>query len=340
MQSRVSKACQECRHRKLRCSGEQPCKSCRTRKEECIYRPVNRIRRRNGRSSTQNDVVDSIPGLQGQGSDAPGTALRPAVTAQQPAPSRDEEVYHSVSATHKTAVHGNVQLYYGASSNFAFLQQLHKSILADDEAETTTPGEVQEGSAGLDLFNQRPIFFGTTVSSVAPNRLTGDTLDVDALPPTFLSTFLSRFFESLHPYIPFVQEESVRHCANSLFSSEITCCVPSTLKSVTLALLAIGALATEHLDYAELLYTSAKRESLGFDEIVNLHSVQLSLLLSMFQNSMGRPNQSYLHLGAACRKAFAMGLHKDICFSREQIQDDGNKEEWRLTMWCLYFQEW
>ncbi|KAF2995181.1 hypothetical protein E8E14_003705 [Neopestalotiopsis sp. 37M] len=62
--------------------------------------------------------------------------------------------------------------------------------------------------------------------------------------------------------------------------------------------------------------------------------VTVSVLLSEYQKSMGRMHSAYLALGTACRRAFAMGLHKDEPSMPEQIL-----EKHRTTVWCLYVQE-
>lgn len=253
---------------------------------------------------------------------------------------RDEDIYHSVSASQDTARSGNVQLYYGAASNFAFLQHLHRSLLPDHGSEAATPGEVQEGGAGLDMFYQRPIFFGTTSASVNPSKSQDSAMRWTTLPLALCQTFLDRFIETAHHEASFIQEEEVRSWARILFDTRQRQGLSSYRISITLAVLANGALATEHMDWAELLYTACKMEAAVCDEVVNLHSVQVSMLLSTYQFSMGRPNQSYLHLGTACRRAFAMGLHRDIYSDDDSEETQKTVQERRTTMWLLYCQEW
>lgn len=251
--------------------------------------------------------------------------------------SRHEGIYHSVSATQSTARSGSLQLYYGASSNFAFLQQLHRSLLLDDGSEIATPGEVQEGGAGLDLFNQRGLFFGTTATSNNTRRQTDGVLNWYTLPTELLELFLDKFLDTLFHVLSFIPKDELHLFARSIFDKGSYNDIGSGQRAVTLAVLACGAIATEHVDWAEALYKAAKAEADGFDEIVNLHSVHFSIIIATYHNAMGRPNQSYLHLGSATRKAFAMGLHKDIC---SEGGDGGSVQQRRTTMWCLYFHEW
>ncbi|KAL1306576.1 hypothetical protein AAFC00_005261 [Neodothiora populina] len=368
MNTRISKACQECRQRKIRCSGERPCKSCRVHNAECVYRALTRVRKSYassaagganggaavttggggggggnagaGVSTPSSTVTAQAAQWQTPTSDHPDTT-RSHATAAGSAPTgsneqfRDEEVYHSVSATHNTTHSGTLQIYYGASSYFAFLQQLHRSLLLDDGSEIATPGEVQEGGAGLDLFYQKGFFFGT--SAVKPKPALEQKWD--ALPADLVQLFMNLFFETLFHVLSFVREEQIRSWANLMFDSRTNDNVTSGQRCITLAVLALGAITTEHTDWAEMLYKAAKVEANDFDEVVNLQSVQFSLLLAIYQSTLGRPNQSYLHLGSATRKGFAMGLHKDIFHGNNTDGIDDHIQDRRLTMWCLYFHE-
>lgn len=111
---------------------------------------------------------------------------------------------------------------------------------------------------------------------------------------------------------------------------------PSQTKALIVAVLALGALATPHTNIAEELFARAKYEAILFDDTVSLPMIQFSLLLAEYQTSMGRPNLTYLMLGTACRKAFALGLHREAANSLTRSED---AEKCRTTLWCLYFQE-
>ncbi|GJN94165.1 hypothetical protein Rhopal_007239-T1 [Rhodotorula paludigena] len=75
--SYASKACTNCRRRKARCSGTQPCASCTRFKEECTFAPE-----RDGRKSTSAAYVSALEAriaqLEGGGGPGPSTlALAP-----------------------------------------------------------------------------------------------------------------------------------------------------------------------------------------------------------------------------------------------------------------------
>jgi hypothetical protein len=109
----------------------------------------------------------------------------------------------------------------------------------------------------------------------------------------------------------------------------------SQARIITLAVLAIGAGASHNVPVAELLFSKAKVEASSFDETVNLRMVQFSMLLAEYQKNMGRPNSSYLHLGNASRKAFAMGLHRDLSSPVNILGWDDELQRRRSTIWYL-----
>lgn len=325
---RIPKACQECRKRKIRCvpaEGLTPCSSCRVHGTDCVYRQSVRMRRPRPKAG----VADNRQGA--HSIDASPPASPPVSSPKQ---FRHEAVYHSVSATHDTARSGSLQLYYGASSNFAFLQHLYQSLLLDEGPETVTPGEVQEGGAGLDLFNQRSIFFGS--AATAPNAENADVASWDALPAELLELFLDTFFDTHYHLMSFLREEEIRLTAHSIYGTRIRHNIQSGQRAVTLASLAIGAIATSHIKYAEPLLKAAKAAADGFDEVVNLQSIHFSIAMAVYHSTVGHPNSAYLHLGSASRKAYAMGLHKDMQSS--DGEQDGVQQR-RTTVWCLYFHE-
>jgi hypothetical protein len=301
---------------------------------ECVYRHVIRNRTRVKKACTPNESHRAVSKNSADLASVPSSASSSGHF-------RHEAIYHSVSATHNTARSGSLQLFYGASSNFAFLQHLHQSLLTGDGPESATPGEVQEGGAGLDLFNQRSIFFGTPVVSNSPDKADEgagvELIKWETLPAELLELFLDTFFDTLYHLMCFFQEDEIRLSAHSIFDKERHHHIESGQRAVTFAVLANGAIVTEHMGFAEPLYKAARAAADGLDEVVNLHSVHFSIAMAVYHSTMGHPNQAYLHLGSASRKAYAMGLHKDIHLGDG---DNGSARQRRTTVWCLYFHEW
>ena len=60
---RVSRACEHCRARKIRCDGQSPCSGCRVSEiaGECVYRAAGQRRRRTARSVQKHQQRSSYP---------------------------------------------------------------------------------------------------------------------------------------------------------------------------------------------------------------------------------------------------------------------------------------
>lgn len=246
-------------------------------------------------------------------------------------------VYHGITATH---THGAEpvecpQLFYGPSSNFAFLQQLHRSILQFGAVRQPELQESHEGSEGLDMFVQRSIFFGTPRRATASHHMPHVELSQVVNLPQAIS-FLSEFLAVSIHLLPMFTKAELEDLLQSLYSGSESTPLRPQQKALLYAVLAIGALSTDYTDQAEFLYEQAKITAFAFDEAVTLSMIQLSILFGDYQINIGRPNSAYLHLGIAVRKAFAMGLNREAI---GKDSSDFSLQKRRSTMWCLYFHE-
>lgn len=343
---KVPKACEPCRHRKVRCNGAQPCahRDCQKDPQGCIYRQKARVRKSLIRSATTATTTPTPEPAPGPG---PGPGLLPLSSnpaalplhlartepAEPDTSTTQPEVYHSVTETHPfPKATDSSQLFYGPSSNFAFLQQVHRGILSN--AVDGRPSR-RETRSGLDTFMQRSNFFGTTsridIEAVRTSgiRLPSVTLSQARL---FLDMFKANFYYR-HPCYTASELDDLLH---SLYSPGDANHIPPQTKALFLAILALGALGTIHTELAEALCTQAKREAIIFDDVVTLQMLQFSILMADYQINMGRPNSTYLHLGVACRKAFALGLHKEGPSSR---LSENSLRKHRTSLWLLYFYE-
>ncbi|KAF5261783.1 hypothetical protein FOXYS1_7513 [Fusarium oxysporum] len=358
---RVCRACEPCRQRKIRCNGERPCESayCQAHVSECKYRTKARIRgslkaimshSTEGENNLAPSYVSSMPetmalsatdaGLAGGGG---GPELGPA--APNPGPrgnssaSPDHSVHNGITATHTapTATDSS-QLFYGASSNFAFLHQVHRGILQNAPSQDHPRNrEVQEGGSSLDMFMQRTLFFGT------PSRIDAEVTrpyePLQHIPQDLARSFLDHLKDVCLFRLPFLTPLELESLFHDLYRDDDghdnSTMLPQT-KAVFLAVLALGALCTSHTNAAEILITKAKYHVVMYDNAVTLQMLQFSLLMCGYQLDMGRPNSAYLHLGVACRKAFALGLHKETAST---IDSEEILEAQRATIWSLYCHE-
>lgn len=146
--------------------------------------------------------------------------------------------------------------------------------------------------------------------------------------------FLKQFKSWSAHILSFFTDAELDKMVQTLYNSEET--RPSQTKALALVILALGALGTSNTDVAEVLFARAKYEAVLFDDTVSLQMIQFSLLQAEYNCNMGRPNLIYLNLGTACRKAFALGLHREAANSMARPEDT---EKCRITLWCLYYFE-
>ncbi|KAK9426730.1 hypothetical protein SUNI508_00257 [Seiridium unicorne] len=333
---KIPKACEPCRKKKVRCDGKQPCQRCQRRPAECSYRQRARIRK-STRQAPSASLHQTRSAAESQVNRQASDPIEDPQKPQEHADRAGNQVYQSVAATHGNEADSveSSRLFYGPSSQFAFLQQLHREILSCSSQHHPGDREVQEGGPGLALFVQDTIFFGIAKRTNA-NSLSSHTSLISSLPVQQAVEFLAGFKAATSPVVPLFTDQELDDLLDHFYSDGSDSSLSPQRRAVTLAILAIGALTTTHTDTAELLFIKAKQEAAICDDVVSLSMIQFSVLLAEYQTNMGRPNSAYLNLGVACRMALAMGLHKE---SDTSLVPADILQKRRMTLWCLYFHE-
>ncbi|KAH8203313.1 hypothetical protein TruAng_002509 [Truncatella angustata] len=191
----------------------------------------------------------------------------------------------SVSATHLTSAHCMLQLYYGASSNFSFLQQIHHSL--SGPANPSRPrDEVEEGGAGLDFYGQRSLFFGTSDASYQLNGHAGIsplTLLSDQLAESFLEDYLNTIYH-LHP---FQSLSELRRLVKLLYENPQMRNLGTDETAILMAVLAIGATMTTNTLWAEMLAEKAKNIANTLGHLYEKHLQQVYTGIHQLTKQMG-----------------------------------------------------
>lgn len=277
---RISKACQECRKRKIKCDGGNPCKTCRERSTSCVYRDVIRQRRKK-----QHESRDSQPHW---GSPEESDVARPLSpeTSQRAgsAGRRNQPVmytfHNSVSATHMASPSCKVQLYYGPTSHFSLLQYIYRDLVSIPHVQPTEPsGEVEDADAGLDLFSFRRIFFGSLAETQDARGTSAGETPLIFLPRELAMLFLERYLATFYYMMPFWSKEVVRRDAENLYDPNLSSRMDPSVKSVILLAMACGAVGTEHYAWGDILFNRVKASLVALDDVVNIQMVQISLLM-------------------------------------------------------------
>ncbi|KAJ5715601.1 uncharacterized protein N7483_012782 [Penicillium malachiteum] len=331
---RIPKACQECRKRKIRCNGLNPCKTCERRETPCIYRDFIRHRRKKHEyEETRRE----------------GLTRRTSPDPTRPSRQRSSSVMNnfpnSVSATHMASPSCPMQLYYGPTSHFSLMQHIYRDLVSSPMAHTGMSSGVEEAGAGLELFSFRRIFFGTPDPQDAGKSALSDPSAM-FLPYDTAKLFLSRFLSTLYHMMPFFPQAYLESCLEQLYHPTPGSYLDVLTQATILLAMATASLGTEFFTWGDILYERVKSMLTSYDDVVNIQTVQVSLLLiniwiyANYQNEQGRPNSAFLHLGTASRKALAAGLHKDVPYGGED-QTPEKVEARRVTFWSLYvFETW
>ncbi|RDW58344.1 hypothetical protein BP5796_12274 [Coleophoma crateriformis] len=243
-------------------------------------------------------------------------------------------LFHCSVTGFGSSASSKMQLYYGASSSFAFLQQVH--IFLSDYA------SVKEGvkssrkttftAEALAELGYDELFFGTHSSDNMAYQL---ALSPRLLPWDTASMFLDMYMKSTYYILPLCEEATLRRLLSETYVHCTTFCQTPDSIFIT-AVLAVGATLTDENTWADSLFFMAKAEARQRGEVVNIRAVQTLTILAELSHLKGRPNSASLYIGAAAQMARAAGLHRNESAASLSKEDDDTRRERRTTFWCLY----
>ncbi|KPI45457.1 uncharacterized protein AB675_721 [Cyphellophora attinorum] len=229
----------------------------------------------------------------------------------------------TVSATHLSATKDKVELWFGPSSDFALLQLLYRHLYLSWDDQSVPDVRVEDGNDGLDTFDFRLVFFG---NAAAPEPASMDQRPYSDpflfMPYELAQDMLDRYLASYYNSAPFVTQEAYHNQLRELYQSPFAHSYNDTDTQLLLLAIAIASLSTNHWQWAEVIAERVKRSQ---------HDVH-----TIYEKEHGRPNAAYLTIGAATRKALAMGLHREKKVTHISAED---LEERRITLWTLCFHE-
>ncbi|KAJ2898356.1 hypothetical protein MKZ38_003984 [Zalerion maritima] len=335
---KVSKACEECRARKVRCDGSEPCRHCTQRSTQCVYRAKPRNRKRKTQPQQQQQPQSRQQQNQQKHDEESVAAASiisgntPATQALTPPPHGDHDsgipMHHSVAATHRSSPSCPLQqLYYGPTSNFSLLHSIYHQV-TNNRPGWDDPGahEVEEVGPGLDHFSHRRLFFGDLADG------DGEGTDCSAmfLDPTLATECLERYLATYYQLMPVLSRQEYRRRIDQLYASPAVFSTDSPNTILVLLAMALGASMLNHEKVAQFLFLKAKKGACKLDEVVNIQYAH-------FQSERAKPNSCFLYVGTAMRKAVAAGLHKDANTQGGLSKEDIAQR--RLTFWSVYFWE-
>lgn len=263
----------------MKCDGESPtCRPCRQRNlEGCTYRIKTRARRKKAQReagsytthTSDNESTEDVAG------------------SHDPV---SEQVYSSVSAAQSSCPEYSVELYYGPSSSFSFLQQIHRRLkeLSPHQPIKDKHHRIDRGEEGLDRFNYRGLFFGLKIPRQGEKQRGNgihnpefhnppqDSLEIMFLPTERARELLRNYLDTNYHLLPLFPEQDFERLLEDMYKMTGT---TSIEKALILVALAIGATCTEQTSLGESLFERAKLVVQNFHDIVNLRTIQITLLM-------------------------------------------------------------
>ncbi|KAJ5949762.1 hypothetical protein N7454_001346, partial [Penicillium verhagenii] len=266
---RIPKACQECRKRKIRCNGLNPCKTCQQRESPCVYRDFIRHRRKKNeyRGARADDQV---------GRDSPDSATQPS---NQRRSSVMNNFPSSVSATHMASPSCQMQLYYGPTSHFALMQHIYRDLVANPTARPGPSTGVDEAGAGLDLFSFRRIFFGTPDTQDTGKSSGASDVPMMFLPYDLAKMFLTRFLSTLYHLTPHHPHAYFENGLEQLYNPSPGQHPDTLTQALILLGMATASVGTEYFAWGDILYERVKASLTPYDDVVNVQTIQIALFM-------------------------------------------------------------
>ncbi|KAL4886098.1 hypothetical protein BJY04DRAFT_98811 [Aspergillus karnatakaensis] len=317
---RLAKACQRCRSRRVRCSGEEPCSACDRSSQECVYRaePPRRRRRVLSPAILPNDVLVTPRHDLSVRNGVHQPQLRTGLVVKN----------HEDGAIH----------FYGSSSHFCFLHWIYLRLqreLHQDEWQTSTD---TEGMQKWEL--SRFIFSSSKANLPSAQEIAASKHTV--LPVSLGSHFLECYFRRLHPLIPFLDHARIQELWELSNTGSVIEIDPEDVRLLQLTL-AVGAClagkgpcdspdTTEKWSHI-LLARSMEGVDLFTDP--TLTKIQFIILRAIFSIQKCNVNDSYMYFGHAARSALASGMNRAQAVSAyESLANIAC-----LTFWSLYIFE-
>ncbi|KAH6608907.1 hypothetical protein Trco_002253 [Trichoderma cornu-damae] len=327
----IGKACEACRVRKTRCDGKEPCARCVNRNVSCVYRSRTRNRPRKSRTPATATAASSCASNSEETSGPTNTTREPP---QEDGPKGDSSWgfhVHSVAAI-TTSPSSIIQLHYGPSSNFSMLHSIYR-LMTGIQTPLTRREEVAQVGPGLDLFQNRQLFFG----DLADGKSAAISTDYSAmfLDKVLCNRVLERYLSTYWHMLPILAKDDFRRRAELLYSAPGLFSFDSPDVAVLMLAMAIGASTLGEDAMAQFLFQRASQGAERLSELVNMQAIHIPLLQAQFQLERSRPHSAFLYVGVASRKAVAAGLHRGISI-RGKMRDCLQR---RLTFWSLFIME-
>ncbi|KAL3480037.1 fungal-specific transcription factor domain-containing protein [Aspergillus californicus] len=314
-------ACDECKRRKIRCSGDEKCMTCVRDAKSCRYsspsHQLSKLQRRLLECETLvNDMEKAwatyLPSVDLQ------EALRTVRLEGDSIPPVQKKSKHHHDITHSTeqpptsvAEHSNAEDYeFDESQDFDNSTDGMGFMTIDPhKAGYTGP---QSGVAALKFLESLPLYI--PLSSFIPASSLDDDDISDATPPrkqSEVARYLDDYFTFYHPAYPILHEGTFRARVSGALAKPHDGSWPLLYNIV----LAIGAFAGDsNGTKTDIVFFKEARKHLSMDvlEKGSLSYVQAIVLMANYLQKRNKPNAAFILVGIGFSMALAIGLHREF----------------------------
>jgi hypothetical protein len=99
------------------------------------------------------------------------------------------------------------------------------------------------------------------------------------LPYDLAKLFMSRFLSSLYHMMPHRPKAYYEQCLELLYNPCQTESLDTLTQAIILLAMACAALGTDHFAWGDVLFERVKASMSMFDDVVNIQTIQISLLM-------------------------------------------------------------
>ncbi|KAL2833268.1 fungal-specific transcription factor domain-containing protein [Aspergillus cavernicola] len=314
-------ACDECKRRKIRCSGDENCLTCVRDAKPCRYsspsHQLSKLQRRLQEcerlvSDMEKAWMNYLPSVDLQ------EALRAVRLQGDSIPVVQKKNRHQHDLTHSTeqpptsvAEHSNAEDYeFDESQDFDNSTDGMGFLTIDPhKAGYTGP---QSGVAALKFLQSLPLYI--PLSSFIPTSSLDDDDISDSGPPrkqAEVARYLDDYFAFYHPAYPILHEGTFRARVSGALAKPHDGSWPLLYNIV----LAIGAFAGDsNGTKTDIVFFKEARKHLSMDvlEKGSLSYVQAIVLMANYLQKRNKPNAAFILVGIGFSMALAIGLHREF----------------------------
>ncbi|KAK6439026.1 Gypsy retrotransposon integrase-like protein 1 [Oleoguttula sp. CCFEE 5521] len=372
---RVTRACDECRRKKIKCDGKQPCTHCTVYSYDCTYDQPSNRRRNPAPQYVENlehrvhraesllhilipnlDLSDPgidaavaqgwIPGAPGKGSPAaarPAKGSRPSLapTMENKSDTNLESMVRAV-AQMDIDESGNWD-YHGHSSGLSFMRRMREQLGDIMGPETPSTPFVKSRPRSQIVDSPR----SSTMDSPS-----ADSSAATELPPRDVARQLcNNAVEDATALMKFIHKPSFWHSFERMYNVPPESWADEEHRFLPLlySAMALGSLfgKNEHSNlnqfgYEQAIqqgfsYFKAARHMMDIADCRDITSVQAVICMILFMQSSAKLSQCYAYVGVAMRSALRMGLHRAYAGTFNPIELETRKRVfWVIKKMDIY----